>query len=86
MANYEEMSGDELLEEVYRLRDELAAKRQTGGEIQWRVVWFPPDKDNVTWTTSNEGMAVVKAEAPGVAEWNPLIESRIIGEWVLRRG
>lgn len=77
MANYEEMSGDELLEEVYRLRD---------GEIQWRVVWFPPDKDNVTWTTSNEGMAVVKAEAPGVAEWNPLIESRIIGEWVLRRG
>lgn len=42
-------------------------------EVQWRVIWFPPDKPDQTYI-GTEGNVRRKAEYH--AEWNPIIERR----------
>lgn len=50
-----------------------------GVEVQWRVTWFPPGKDQVARGTE----AKVRRIAQQQAEWNPIIEWRevTIGPW-----
>lgn len=54
--------------------------RDAESETQWRVTWFPPDKDEVT-RTGTERQVLKMNELQ--AEWNPIIEKReiIVGDW-----
>lgn len=49
-------------------------------ETQWKVTWFPPDRNEVVRTgteTQVLKMAILQAE------WNPIIEKReiVVGAW-----
>ena len=55
-------------------------------EIEWKVTWFPDDKDHVA------KMAEDREHAQEIADrheqFNPIIESRevVIGDWEIYRG
>lgn len=44
-------------------------------ETQWRVIWFPPEKEHRTFSGS-EAAVRRKASSENVADWNPIIERR----------
>lgn len=49
-------------------------------EVQWKVTYFPPDRNDVVRTGTEKQ---VRKVAELQAEWNPIIETRTItvGEW-----
>lgn len=51
-------------------------------EIQWRVIWFPPDRPEGTFSGSEQA---VRRRAEQQTEWNPIIERReiITTPWVM---
>lgn len=51
-------------------------------ETQWKVTWFPPDRNEVT-RTGNERQVLKMAELH--AEWSPIIETRpiVVGDWAI---
>ena len=54
--------------------------RDAESETQWKVTWFPPDRNEVT-RTGTERQVLKQAELQ--AEWNPIIEKReiTVGPW-----
>lgn len=46
-------------------------------EEQWRVVWFPPDKPD-QFFVGTEAQVRRRMATESVAEWNPIIEKRVI--------
>jgi hypothetical protein len=49
-------------------------------ETQWKVTWFPPDREQVVRTgTERQVKYMAKQNAP----WNPIIETReiTVGPW-----
>lgn len=54
--------------------------RDAESETQWKVTWFPPDRNEVT-RTGTERQVLKMADLQ--AEWNPIIEKReiIVGDW-----
>jgi len=51
-------------------------------ETQWKVTWFPPDKDEVTRTGTEQQ---VRKIADLKRDWLPIIESRevIVQPWTI---
>lgn len=52
-------------------------------EEQWQVVWFPPDRRDATYTTSQESVARAKYNAMRDAGYAPILNKRTlyVSEW-----
>jgi len=53
-------------------------------ETEWKVTWFPDDQDHVVKSAQHREHAQRIADRHEL--FNPIIESREIGDWEIYRG